>query len=88
VMSPVPVVPEDLLTPARAYEALTDAALFITVYVSLVATLFGMGEPKAEGEVMPRIIAFWMCAVAGGITLIWLIFALLVRIGIVTFVLH
>jgi hypothetical protein len=84
------VPPGDLLTPAQAYEALTDAALFITVYVSLVATLAGIEVPEtnARGEIVARAIAYWMCAVGGVIMLIWLIFALLVRIGLVAVALH
>ena len=47
-----------------------------------------MPETNARGEIVARAIAYWMCAVGGVIMLIWLIFALLVRIGLVAVALH
>ena len=70
------------MTTEQAVEALTDVALFITVYVSLIATIYGIGEPRTKGEVMGRAIGLWTCAVTGVLLVIWLFVALLIRLGI------
>lgn len=70
------------MTPHEAAESLTDTALFITVYVSLVATIWGIGEPRTKGEVMGRAIGLWTCAVLGVMLVIWLFIGMLIRLGI------
>lgn len=74
------------LTTAQAVEALTDIALFITIYVSLVATIYGIGEPRTEGERVGRLIGLWTCAICGVLITIWLIVGLLIRVGLVVVV--
>lgn len=65
-----------------ALDALTDIALFIAVYVAVLSTVFAVGEPKTKGEVMGRAISLWICAVAGVVLIIWLVVAILLRLGI------
>lgn len=67
---------------AQAVDALTDVALFITVYVSVVATIFALGEPRTKGETMGRAIGLWMCAVTGGLLVVWLFLSLLIHLGV------
>jgi hypothetical protein len=66
----------------EALAALTDIALFIAVYVAVLSTVFAVGEPQTKGEVMGRAIALWMCAVAGAVLIVWLVVAILIRLGI------
>jgi hypothetical protein len=72
------------VTPEEALESLTDVALFITVYVSLIATIWGIGEPQTKGEAMGRAVGLWTCAVLGVLLTIWLIVGMLIRLGILT----
>jgi hypothetical protein len=72
------------VTPEQALESLTDVALFITVYVSLIATIWGIGEPRTKGEAMGRAVGLWTCAVLGVLLTIWLIVGMLIRLGILT----
>ena len=74
------------MTTEQAVEALTDVALFITVYVSLIATIYGIGEPRTRSEAMGRAIGLWTCAACGVGCVIWLFIGLLIRIGIVAVV--
>jgi len=71
------------VTPEQALESLTDVALFITVYVSLIATIWGIGEPQTRGEAMGRAIGLWTCAVLGVMLTIWLIIGMLIRVGLI-----
>jgi hypothetical protein len=68
---------------AEAIDALTDVALFITVYVSLIATIYGIGEPQTKGEAMGRAVGLWTCAVCGVMLVLWLFAGLLIRLGII-----
>ena len=68
----------------QAVEALTDTALFIAVYIGVATTVYAVGEPQTKGEVMARSVALWMCAVAGVVLIIWLIVAILLRVGLLT----
>lgn len=70
-------------TIAEALDALTDIALFIAIYVAVFTTVYALGEPQTKGEVMGRLIALWICAVAAVVLIAWLIVAILVRIGLV-----
>jgi hypothetical protein len=70
------------VTPEQALDSLTDVALFITVYVSLIATIWGIGEPQTKGEAMGRAIGLWTCAVLGVMLTIWLFVGMLIRLGI------
>lgn len=70
------------MTTEQAVDSLTDVALFITVYVSLIATIYGIGEPRTKGEAMGRAIGLWTCAVCGVGIVIWLFVGLLIRVGI------
>ena len=70
------------MTNEEAVEALTDVAFFITVYVSLIATIYGIGEPRTKGEAMGRAIGLWSCGILGVLLVAWLIVALLIRVGI------
>jgi hypothetical protein len=70
------------VTPEEALDSLTDVALFITVYVSLIATIWGIGEPRTKGEAMGRAIGLWTCAVLGVMLTIWLFIGMLIRLGI------
>jgi hypothetical protein len=72
------------VTPEEALESLTDVALFITVYVSLIATIWGIGEPQTKGEAMGRAVGLWTCAVLGVLLTMWLIVGMLIRLGILT----
>ncbi|HEY5880102.1 MAG TPA: hypothetical protein VIU11_14425 [Nakamurella sp.] len=72
-----------MLTAEQALDALTDVALFIAIYVGVATTVYAVGEPQTRGEVMGRLIALWMCAVAGVVLIVWLIVAILLRLGIV-----
>lgn len=72
------------MTPEEALESLTDVALFITVYVSLIATIWGIGEPQTKGEAMGRAVGLWTCAVLGVLLTMWLIVGMLIRLGILT----
>jgi hypothetical protein len=74
------------VTTDQAVEALTDVALFITVYVSLIATILGLGEPRTRGEEMGRLVGFWTCGVVGVLVAIWLLAGLLIRIGVIAHV--
>lgn len=67
----------------EAIDALTDIALFIAVYVAVFTTVYAIGEPQTRGEVMGRLIALWLCAIASVVLILWLILAILFRIGIV-----
>ena len=71
------------MTVEQSLEALTDVALFIAIYVAVFTTVYALGEPQTRGEVMGRLIALWICAVAAVILIIWLIVAILFRLGIV-----
>lgn len=71
------------LTTTQAIEALTDVALFIAIYVAVFTTVYALGEPQTKGEVMGRLIALWICAVAAVVLIIWLFVAVLLRLGIV-----
>ena len=68
---------------AEAIDALTDVALFIAIYVAVFTTVYAVGEPQTKGEVMGRLIALWLCAVAAVVLIVWLITAIMIRIGIV-----
>ena len=70
----------------NALDALTDIALFIAVYVGVLSTVFAVGEPQTRGEVMGRVIALWMCAVAGAVLIVWLVIAILIRLGLIAHV--
>jgi hypothetical protein len=70
------------MSPEHALDALTDTALFITVYVSLIATIWGIGEPQTKGEAMGRAIGLWTCAVCGVVLVIWLVIGLFIRLGL------
>lgn len=72
------------MTPEEALESLTDVALFITVYVSLIATIWGIGEPQTKGEAMGRAVGLWTCAVLGVLLTMWLIVGMFIRLGILT----
>jgi hypothetical protein len=70
------------VTTEEAVAGLTDTALFITVYVSLIATIWGIGEPRTKGEAMGRAIGLWTCGVLGVMLTIWLFIGMLIRLGI------
>lgn len=70
----------------NALDALTDIALFIAVYVGVLSTVFAVGEPQTRGEIMGRVIALWMCAVAGAVLIVWLVIAILIRLGLIAHV--
>lgn len=70
----------------QALDALTDIALFIAVYVAVLSTVFAVGEPQTKGEVMGRAVALWMSAVAGAALIVWLIIAILIRLGLLAHV--
>jgi hypothetical protein len=72
------------VTNEEAVEALTDVAFFITVYVSLIATIYGIGEPRTRSEAMGRAIGLWTCGILGCLLVIWLLAALLIRVGILS----
>jgi hypothetical protein len=72
------------VTNEEAVEALTDVAFFITVYVSLIATIYGIGEPRTKAEAMGRAIGLWTCGILGIMLVIWLFSALLIRVGILS----
>lgn len=67
----------------EALDALTDIALFIAIYVAVFTTVYAIGEPQNRGEIMGRMIALWLCAIASVVLILWLILAILFRIGIV-----
>jgi hypothetical protein len=70
------------MTVEHALDTLTDIALFIAIYIAVATTVYAVGEPQTRGEVMARSVALWMCAVAGVVLIIWLIVAILIRLGI------
>lgn len=61
---------------------LSDIALFFTIYVGIVGTVFALGEPRRHSEIMARTIAFWMCGITGVLLMIWLVLAMLLRMGV------
>jgi hypothetical protein len=61
---------------------LSDMALYIAIYVGVVGTVFALGEPRRHSEVMARTVAFWMCGITGVLLMIWLVLAMLLRMGI------
>jgi hypothetical protein len=63
-------------------EALSDMALFIAIYVGVVGTVFALGDPRKDSEVMARTVAFWMCGITGVLLMVWLVLAMILRIGI------
>jgi len=71
------------VTVEHALDALTDIALFIAVYIAVATTVYAVGEPQTRGEIMARSVALWMCAIAGVVLIIWLIVAILIRLGII-----
>ena len=70
-------------TVTEALDALTDVALFIAIYVAVFTTVYAVGEPQTKGEIMGRLIALWICAIAGVVLIVWLAVAVLLRLGIV-----
>jgi len=52
----------------------------------VLSTVFAVGEPQTRGEIMGRVIALWMCAVAGAVLIVWLVIAILIRLGLIAHV--
>lgn len=71
------------MTVEQSLEALTDIALFLAIYVAVFTTVYALGDPQTKGETMGRLVALWICAVAAVVLIIWLIVAILFRLGIV-----
>lgn len=71
------------LSVEQALDALTDIALFVAIYVAVFTTVYALGEPQTKGEVMGRAVALWICAVAAVVLIVWLVVAILLRLGIV-----
>lgn len=74
------------MTEIGAIEELTDVVLFITIYAAVVTTIYAIGEPQTESEVMGRVIALWMCAISAAVLIVWLIIGILIRLGLIAHV--
>lgn len=74
------------MTDIAALEGLTDIALFVAIYVGVFTTVYAVGEPQTKGETMARAIALWLCAVAAVLLIVWLMVAILIRLGLITHV--
>jgi hypothetical protein len=74
------------MTPELAIEGLTDIALFVAIYVGVFTTVYAVGDPETKGEEMARAVALWLCAVAAVVLIVWLIVAILIRLGLIAHV--
>jgi hypothetical protein len=75
-----------MISPELAIEGLTDIALFIAIYVGVFTTVYAVGDPETKGEEMARAVALWLCAVAAVVLIVWLIVAILIRLGLIAHV--
>jgi hypothetical protein len=74
------------MSPELAIEGLTDIALFVAIYVGVFTTVYAVGDPETKGEEMARAVALWLCAVAAVVLIVWLIVAILIRLGLIAHV--
>jgi hypothetical protein len=68
----------------NSLEALTDIALYVSIYGAVVATMFAMGPPQTRGEEMGRVVAAWLMAVASVVLIVWLCIGIVARIYLVS----
>lgn len=70
---------------AEEYAAL-DPALFVALYLGVVATVFALGEPISKLESRLRAGTLIMCAVITIVMVVWLVVGILVRVGLIAHV--
>lgn len=68
---------------AEEYAAL-DPALFVALYLGVVATVFALGEPRTTMESRVRAGTLIMCAVITVVMVVWLVVGILVRVGLLS----
>lgn len=62
-------------------EDILDPALFVALYLGVVATVFALAEPKNKLETRVRAFTLILCAVIAVIMVVWLSVGILHRVG-------
>lgn len=63
-----------------------DPALFVALYLGVVATVYALGEPRSKTDTYLRTGTLIMCALITVIMMLWLVVGILHRFGLLEWI--